>query len=265
MRLQKGDQTDRDSPRWLQIHRGPAVGVHVYVSQRCQAVINGDFDEFLYSALGEKKFPFVGATIWDVGAHIGYHSLAFARLVGPSGRVVAFEPNRFNQERFHMHLHKNSDLATRVSLMTCALSDCDGEQPFRFSRDIDRGRSAGSFLDRGILPGDRTPEAVYAEFKSELVSVRKADNLLTKEELPPPALMKIDVEGAEYGVLLGASTLLQQHRPVLLMEIHNITCMFQVQKLLQELGYRLHLLDDGRGSASRCFILADCVSSRMTA
>lgn len=53
-----------------------------------------------------KKFVKKGRVVFDIGANVGYYSLLAANLVGPSGKVFAFEPLRSNFE----HLKKNADI-----------------------------------------------------------------------------------------------------------------------------------------------------------
>jgi len=245
------------APKWVTVSGGLGRGIRIFVNNRCHQMVAGAFDHFIYEAVADVGFDFAGKCVWDVGAHIGYNSLVFAKVVGPRGKVIAFEPNKFNIERFRMHMKGNADLAARISLIPCAVGESECEQIFRFSNDVDRGRSAGSYIDRGTLPGDRTPSAIYESFVSERIQLVSIDELIRGRNLPVPDLMKIDVEGSEHETLLGARSLLQEQKPLLVMEIHNITCMFNVQRLLSNLGYILRLIDDGTRSASRCFILAE--------
>ena len=122
----------------------------------------GTYDSFIYKVIDEFG-PMKGSTIWDVGAHIGYHSLAFAALVGPSGHVVAFEPNPYNIKRLHQHLERNVDLGKHITLMTCALSNVDGEEDFVFSPEIDDGRSSGSHLHQAFVPEVHWPTSRLAK------------------------------------------------------------------------------------------------------
>ena len=68
--------------------------------------------------------------------------------------------------------------------------------------------------------------------------------------------MKIDVEGAEQLVLEGATKLLAIAQPLLFVEVHNISQMFYVQRLLLGAGYEMEILDAEHASLSRCFTVA---------
>ena len=215
-------------------------------------MMEGCYDSFIYDVLGG-LMPIRGATVWDVGAHIGYHSLAFAALVGPSGRVVAFEPNPHNVDRLRQHLERNTDLEERIVLMTCALGNVEGEEDFVFSPEIDNGRSSGSHLGQAFVPEE--PE-VYQSFGRKRVPVATADTLLRDRRVPAPSIIKIDVEGAESLVLVGAQNLLGSLKPVLLIEVHHITAMHDVLNILLRQGYHTSIVNDAPNSSSRCFIVA---------
>ena len=64
------------------------------------------------------------ATVVDVGANVGYYTLLAARLVGPEGRVVAFEPNPVVRAQLERHVCDNG-VQDRVSIEPTALADGD--------------------------------------------------------------------------------------------------------------------------------------------
>jgi len=245
------------SSRWLEVIGGPLQGHYMLLNLSSTAIWQkemqeGSYDSFIYEVLDEFG-PITGATIWDIGAHIGYHSLAFAALVGPSGHVVAFEPNPYNSERLGQHLERNEDLGKRITLKTCALSNVDGEEDFIFSPEIDDGRSSGSHLHQAFVP--ESPRA-YQSFSQIKVKVVTADTLLREGSVPAPSIIKIDIEGAEALVLAGAQHLLTSLRPVLLIEVHHIIAMHDTLNILLRLGYHTKVLNEAPNSPSRCFILA---------
>lgn len=215
-------------------------------------MMEGCYDSFIYDTLA-KLVPIKDAIVWDVGAHIGYHSLAFAALVGPSGHVVAFEPNPHNIERLRQHLERNTDLEERITLMTCALGNVNGEADFVFSPEIDNGSSSGSHLSQAFVP--QKPQS-YQSFSQQKVPVVTADTLLRDKRVPAPSIIKIDVEGAESLVLAGAKHLLGNLRPVLLIEVHHITAMHDTLNILLRLGYHTNIVGEAPNSSSRCFIVA---------
>lgn len=242
---------------WVKVKDGPLKGCYLFLNLQSPAYWNremmeGRYDSFIYEALDERG-SIEAATIWDVGAHIGYHSLAFAVLVGPCGHVVAFEPNPYNAERFRKNLRQNPELIERVSLINYALSNEDGEATFVLSSEVDNGRSSGSHLTSALVP---EKQAAYQSFSQIHVRTMRGDTILSRLDYPPPSIIKIDVEGAEFDILKGCEGLLSTHKPILFLEIHNITLMLYVQEFLFELDYDLAILESEHSSTSRCFVVA---------
>ena len=251
------DERRVSAPQWVEVTGGPLQGHYMLLNLSAPAfwhkkMMEGCYDSFIYDVIGE-LVPIQGATVWDVGAHIGYHSLAFAALVGLSGRVIAFEPNPHNIDRLRQHLERNTDLGECITLMTCALGNVDGEEDFVFSPEIDDGRSSGSHLNQAFVPEE--PRA-YQSFSQTKVPVVTADTLLRDERVPGPSIIKIDVEGAEALVLAGAQHLLGSLKPVLLIEVHHIIAMHDTLNILLRLGYHTSIVDEAPNSPSRCFIVA---------
>jgi FkbM family methyltransferase len=250
-----GPTPEPAKPRWVKVTGGALAGREILIAPERSVswgeLAAGTFDASMYRAL--EGMPLAGATFWDIGAHFGYHSLAFAVLAGELGRVVAFEPNPFNQDRFKLHLERNPELARRIDLQTVALSASDGETTFTFSPEIDDGMSSCSFINDARPP--REAEA-YAGFRQERVKTMTIDTFFAGRKGPAPTVIKIDVEGAEGLVLRGARKFFADHRPVILMEVHNIRLMHEVQGFLSAFGYRTELIDEEHTSLSRCFIVA---------
>jgi len=88
---------------------------------------------------------------------------------------------------------------------------------------------------------------VYAKAVEVKIAVRKLDAYARKHNLPPPRVLKIDVEGAEAAVLAGAHELLAAHKPIILLEIHNIDAALSCAERLTRLGYRSRTLAKAAG------------------
>lgn len=161
-----------------------------------------------------------GATVVDAGANIGVHSLAFARALGASGRLHAFEPQ--------VHAHA-------LLLRNLALHGCDRVQTHRTAlSDI-----AGSLKMPAIdyrLPGNFGGLAAQADGPGRPVECLPLDLL----RLPQVALIKIDVEGMEAAVLRGASRTIQRCRPVLYLENDRRDRSAALIELLWSMDYRLY-------------------------
>lgn len=243
-------------PRTTPVLGGPLSGQRLFLAPKkglfWQDMILGVYDQFIYDWLA-KHLQLSGKVVWDIGAHVGYHSLSFAAFVGEKGKVVAIEPNQFNLKRLKKNLRHNPDLAKRIKILPAALSDKNGLADFVFSDEVEDTRSSGSHL--GNTPAPEKQE-VYAGFKKTKVWTHRADSLVARKILKPPRAIKIDVEGAETLVLLGAEKTIRKYKPVIFIEIHSVSQMFSIQKFFVKLKYALELLDDANGSTSRCFVVA---------
>lgn len=245
-------------PAWHEVRAGPAEGRWIYVaaeSPMFREMVEGVYDPFFWQFLSRHDLR--GSTVYDIGAHIGYHALCFERLTGPDGRVHVFEPNPQNLERMDM-IRRRNGVEERIVRHPVALAERSGEGEFNFSTNIDNQTSSGGYLEGSHPPSD---QSVYARagFTRSVVPISTMDEIANDH---PPArlgLIKIDVEGAEHEVLRGGRATIARHRPVLLIEIHSVICMMHVAELLTRLDYTMTVLDDrdavaGRG---RCFIAAE--------
>lgn len=210
---------------------------------------DGSYDAFMWGELPSE--PGAGC-ILDIGAHIGYHALAFAVLY-PGRQVKAFEPNPVNLERLHANLALEPDLAERIEVLACALGDVNGELGFNASSSVDDQTSSGGYLD-GLLPPLDAGIYERSGFQRSVVGVRRLDDLVEERSWEPVALMKIDVEGAEHLVVEGGLQVIRRDLPVLCIEVHSVVCMLALGNLLQPLGYRIDLLQEDR--PSRAHIIA---------
>jgi len=135
-----------------------------------------------------------GMTVFDVGAHAGYYTLCFSRLVGSGGKVYAFEPNPSNLA--HLDYHLTINRIANVEVIAAAVSDRAGTVKFSASADGYQGKLA----EQGI----------------EVRCVRL-------DGYPIPDVIKMDIEGAEGSALLGAAEILAQRRTHLFIALHGVS------------------------------------------
>lgn len=241
---------------WVKVRGGSLAGAELLLapalSPDWREMAEGTFDSYCIEPL-KAEGSLAGRTVWDVGAHFGYHTLCFAQLVGESGRVFAFEPNPANLHRLRLHLERNTELAKRIVVVPKAAAAQDGHTTLVFSDEVETGESSCSYVDGALLP--RTPET-YSQFRQQTVPTVTLDSFLDSGCSAPPSVVKIDVEGAEWLVLQAARRLLATQAPTLLIEVHNIRLMFEVQRLLASSGYELELVGQAHATPSRCFVLA---------
>jgi FkbM family methyltransferase len=178
-----------------------------------QQYLLGTYEPYMQQAF--VRFVRDGVTVYDVGAHAGYHSLLCALLVGSSGRVIAFEPNPLNRASIERQLRANPQ--ARITVCPVALSDhCESTW-----LDTSRGTCQGQVSDHG-------------EFAIE---ARSIDFLVSHEGVPGPQVIKIDVEGHEEQVLRGAVNTVDQFRPVILCDSNGDDTFSEVCAVLEPHGY----------------------------
>lgn len=168
-----------------------------------------------------------GDTVLDVGTNWGLHSLLLSRLVGSTGRVFACEPSPCVATETRWHLSENQ--IPNVTFLELALADQPGSATF----DSQSLSTTGKLLD-GSGP---------AAAASVTVQVETLDRLAASYPMEALKLVKVDVEGAESKVLMGAQHCLSTVRPRLIVELHNPEQDVAVARILRNFGYRLSRLD----------------------
>jgi FkbM family methyltransferase len=231
------------NPNWIEIKHGPLAGRFIFLDSNTglKSMIDGDHDldqiEFI-----QKNLNLESKTIFDIGAHIGYMSMCFATIVGPKGKVISFEPNPFNLDRFEKNLEKNPDLSEVIDIRNVAVTNENGTAKFVFSNNVDGGVSSGSFLDKSDTAMNRKFYDLFEEKQIQTINLSELIN-------PAPELIKIDIEGFEGNLLKTNIDYLKNIKPALIIEIHSIENMFDVMNTLNSIDYTSVILkkeDDGR-------------------
>ena len=145
-----------------------------------------------------QRFLGPGQVVVDAGANVGCHTVLFAASVGQAGRVFAFEPQRVVFQTLCANLALNG--LRNVEAWPVGLASAVGQRVVPpISYDTEGNFGGLSLAEDG--PG-------------EAVVVTTIDNL----GLDACHLIKIDVEGMEREVLLGAADTISRHRPLLCVE-----------------------------------------------
>ncbi len=173
------------------------------------SIRRGTFDspEPEWAMLGDLIRP--GMTVLDIGANVGKWTLRMSRLVGPHGRVIAFEPMA---ETFR-HLTVNMAGCDNVTLLNAAVSASTAE------------------VKMAVPTRDGWPDHYRAQIGSAGNGVMSIS--VDALGLPPVQLVKMDVEGHEHEAMTGMRALLERDRPVLIVEGDDE----RVISLLRDLGY----------------------------
>lgn len=139
-----------------------------------------------------------GDTFVDVGANIGYFAVLGSRLVGPEGRVVAIEASPVFHDRVLQHVRLNG--CANVRAVNAAVSDSHQTLTFVLASSNNMGANS-------IVPYDGPAESSFE------MAARPLPEILDGDELASARVIKIDVEGAEGGVIRGLAPSLGRLRP----------------------------------------------------
>jgi FkbM family methyltransferase len=161
-----------------------------------------------------------GGVVIEAGANIGAHTVELSRLVGPTGAVVAFEPQRVVFQTLCANLALNS--CANVHAFQAAVGAAPGEILVPF---LPPGRS-NNFGGLSLLGSTR----------GEKVPLRTLDSLT----LPGCHMMKLDVEGMEADALRGGAGLVRAHRPFLYVENDRKERAAELIALLLGWNYKLY-------------------------
>lgn len=170
--------------------------------QRQRSFIYGTWEPEVVEAM--QSVVREGFVALDIGAHIGYYALVLSRLVGTTGRVIAFEPLPGN----YRVLEEN------VRLNRCKQIEAVNQAV------LDRSSSLKVTIPDGEpLPGS---VSLFADYGTEPVVVQAVslDDFL-RERKGPIHFLKLDVEGAEGLVLQGARETIELHHPAMVIEVHH--------------------------------------------
>lgn len=192
------------------IYDVPDVG-RFYMDDEPQAVKNSlrkgvPWEQHVIRLFEQYVIP--GSVVLDVGAHIGSHTVTLARLVGPTGHVYAFEP----QKRVYRELVYN-----------LKLNEIRNATPLRFAASSQAGVLGSNPRHLRVGPVGRGLDRVEAR----TIDSFKFDNV---------SVMKIDVDGHQLEVLQGAKETIAEQEPVIVIEIYH-GHVEETKQLLRAYGY----------------------------
>jgi FkbM family methyltransferase len=147
-----------------------------------------------------------GDTFIDVGANHGAYSVVAASIVGSAGAVFAFEPQPHLARLVEASLSETFEGRLGVYAVACGAT----------SATVQLLAPDGSSGEAGIFRGF----SGSGRHRSYPVPLERIDGLLADRKLPGRVLVKLDVEGSEYAALMGAERLVEELRPILILEVN---------------------------------------------
>jgi FkbM family methyltransferase len=182
----------------------------------------GQHELELQDALARLVRP--GDVFFDLGANAGFFSMIGARLVGAGGRCVAVDPDPANCQSMGWQRALN-EFGGRWEIVRKAVDDSVGTRKFFAA-------APGSDTGRLVADGE-----VAASHEVEATTI----DALAREH-GAPAVIKVDVEGAEVRALRGAAETLAKRRAAWVLELHSPELADEARRILAAAGYRFTTL-----------------------
>lgn len=211
---------------WVRIRAGLSKGMWMQICLPREASLwRGNHEPEVQDAISAAIRP--GSVFYDIGAHVGIMTLGTARLVGESGRVVAFDGDPENADRLRVNSERN-EFQARIRVVHGAVWSRTASDGIAFRRGVG-ARSQGGVEADGNHPVLATGETI------RVPSITLDDFIATGATAPQ--LIKVDVEGGEYEVLRGGNTLFTAQRPLIIVEVHHQQAADLITLWLDEYGY----------------------------
>lgn len=225
----------------LPVLAGPGRGLRFSfdLSRRIEAAyVTGRYDIAQVTTFAKIVKP--GMVVWDIGTYLGFYTAVASRLVGPAGRVVAFEPDPENLERARHNVELNS--LTNVDFVEAAIGEPVAHVTLIRTRNTN-SHIAGAFVGR-----DRADYSTRMPKHHETIRARclSLDEAYLDPSIPRPDVIKLDIEGAEQFALKHVDRLAAEVGPIIMLELHNPECDAVAWEFSQRTGYRLRSLETGR-------------------
>jgi len=180
--------------------------------------LTGEFE--LQELISAGRLGLPGSCAFDVGANVGLFAVDLSRAVGLTGRVIAIEPLTATAELLRSNLEHNGCL--NVEVVVAAAGAVAGQVELKLAHDPSQHSTAVELPLGQIAQGSvRVPRVTL-------------DDLWQGAGRPAVSFVKIDVEGAEEQVLLGALAMITACRPPMIVEVHGPERVGQLIALLPD-------------------------------
>jgi FkbM family methyltransferase len=151
------------------------------------------------------KFVRHGNLVLDIGANIGYYTVIFSKLVGKSGKIIAFEPTKHYEKILKLNLQENN--INNCEVFNIGLSNKNE------TKKINIGECSATmhWVNDDVLP-----------LKQEEIRLETLDEFISKyQDLNKIDFIKIDVDGHEPLFFEGARNTLKRFDPLILLEVSH--------------------------------------------
>ena len=206
-----------------EVDQGPAQGVRFLVRwPEDKGLWTGTY-EMPFAAYLAQRVP-ERAVAYDIGGWHGFYTGIMAAR--GAKEVHVFEPLPDNIQR--INTLKSLNPGFTIDIHAYALGARDGTAELVVMPSTSMAKLAESEFQKEIFTSDRV-----------IVRLAKIDTLVSASEIPPPALIKMDVEGAELKVLQGAIDVLNRYQPIIFVEVHSPALLTECERVLNAVGYEV--------------------------
>jgi len=217
---------DKDGFSKLRVIKGPAKNVVLYLDVRKEGSYwIGTYDRWILERVELDKIIQPHWVVWDCGAYVGYYTAIFRKIVGPLGKVYSFEASKINYERLQ-RLPTNNNWS---NVFTHHKAIGPDHSQIKFISNLG-GASGPAELSRVIAKDE--------EWSFEFVQSCGVDELVAEHDIAAPDFIKFDIESAEEFALKNGDRIFSTQRPILLLEIHNKTCLDATGLFIEKYKYR---------------------------
>ena len=191
------------------------------------------YEPYLYQFLKENNLDIKGTNVVDIGGNNGQIAVEFAHLVGDNGKVFSFEPQRVIFQQLCGNVFVNG--LDNVYAFNIALGNEEGLTTIQ----------KPNYFDEGFVNFGDVHVGVQSDY--ETVIMRQLDSY----SLDNISIIKIDVQGFERKVLLGAKETIEKNKPIIYIEIEQDQLELygdseeSVLQLLIDYGYSFARFNDG--------------------
>ncbi|MCC5922975.1 MAG: FkbM family methyltransferase [Crocinitomicaceae bacterium] len=185
----------------------------------------GDYEKAELQVLEHLLKP--GDIFVDVGANFGLYTINAAKIIKENGHIFSFEPFSQSFNALKKNIIQNN--IVQITFENKAVGEKSGNLDLYYDpKSTNLGSVSANYLENGV---------------NETVKVVALDDYFEHQNNLTIKMIKIDVEGFEYAVLLGMKNILTHQKPILLIEIFHES-QEKIHGYLAELGYQKYYIDD---------------------
>ena len=144
----------------------------------------------------------------DLGSNIGYYAVIESNIIGESGKIFAIEPSPINFPILRLNLENQK----KNNFLACNIAIGDKNEDMEFIISTKSNWSKIRMNNENINSGDKIIK----------IPVKTLDSFVIENNITKIDILRMDVEGFEYNIILGANNVLEKYKPKIFVEIHKM-------------------------------------------